>query len=151
MHYAFDRWMDIHFPGIPFERYADNVIVHTRTETGVVRTLSALKERFRTCHLELHPTKTKIVYCKDKDRRADYPNTEFDFLGYTFRRLFIKDRLGRLRFNFLPAVSRRSCVSFRHRIKSKPPVLRGGFDCNYFNTWQINSFKTYRDLISYKR
>lgn len=117
MHYAFDRWMDIHFAGIPFERYADDVIVHTRTETEAVRALSALKERFGTCHLELHPTKTKIVYCKDKDRRADYPNTEFDFLGYTFRRLFIKDRLGRLRFNFLPAVSRKSCVNFRHKIK----------------------------------
>lgn len=117
MRYAFDRWMDLHFPGILFERYADDVIVHTRTEGEAVKTLSALKERFTVCHLELHPTKTKIVYCKDKDRRRDYPNTAFNFLGYTFGGLFIKDRLGRLRFNFLPSVSKQACVSFRYKIK----------------------------------
>lgn len=70
------------------------------------------------CKLELHPGKTRIVYCKDKDRNREYQNTEFDFLGYTFRRMFIKDRLGRLQFNFLPSVSKKSAKAFREKIKA---------------------------------
>ena len=117
MHYAFDMWMVRTYPQAPFERYADDAIIHCKHEREAVELLGKLKERLEECKLELHPTKTKIVYCKDKDRRKDYPNTEFDFLGYTFKRVFIKDRLGRLQFNFLPSVSKKSTKAFRDKIK----------------------------------
>ena len=69
----------------------------------------------KICKLELHPEKTKIVYCKDKGRTAEYECTEFDFLGYTFRRVLIKDKLGRLQFSFLASVSKKGldCVQRR--------------------------------------
>lgn len=118
MHYAFDKWMQINSPDTPFERYADDAIVHCKNEEKAVETLRRLEERFKSCKLELHPTKTKIVYCKDKDRPNEYPTTEFDFLGYTFKRLYIKDRTGRLQWNFLPSVSKRSAKVFREKIKS---------------------------------
>lgn len=118
MHYAFDIWVAKNFPDAPFERYADDAIIHCKTETEAMRILEALKVRMTECKLELHPQKTKIVYCKDKDRTREYPNTEFDFLGYTFKRTFIKDRLGRLQFNFLPSVSKKSAKSFRDKVKA---------------------------------
>lgn len=105
-------------PNAPFERYADDAIIHCRTQAEAEEILGKLKERLEECKLELHPTKTKIVYCKDKDRAKEYPVTEFEFLGYTFRRVFIKDRLGRLQFNFLPSVSVKAAKAFRDKIKS---------------------------------
>lgn len=113
MHYAFDMWTHA-----PFERYADDAIIHCKSEMEAQYILRKLYQRLRECKLELHPKKTKIVYCKDKDRKKEYPVTEFDFLGYTFRRIFIKDRLGRLQFNFLPSVSKKSAKAFRDKIKT---------------------------------
>jgi len=75
--------------------------------------LEKLKRRLEEFRLELHPTKTKTVYCKYKDRKREYLNTEFELLGYTFRRVFIKDRLGRLQLNFLPSVSKKAEKTFR--------------------------------------
>ncbi len=118
LHYAFDVWMVRKNPHAPFERYADDAIIHCKTESEAVEILSKLNQRMKECKLELHPEKTKIIYCKDKDRQKDYPVTEFDFLGYTFRRIFIKDRLGRLQFNFLPSVSKKSAKAFRDKIKA---------------------------------
>ncbi len=117
LHYAFDKWIEKRSPWTPFERYADDAIIHCRTETEAVTTLEALYKRLKECKLSLHPDKTKIVYCKDKDRTQDYPVQEFDFLGYTFRRIFIKDRSGRLQFNFLPSVSSKACKAFREKLK----------------------------------
>lgn len=94
MHYAFDIWMDRSFPHAPFERYADDAVIHCRTEKESEEILKALDERMKSCKLELHPQKTRIVYCKDKDRKEEYPNVEFDFLGYTFKGVFIKYRTG---------------------------------------------------------
>ena len=85
MHYAFDRWMDREYPGCPFERYADDVVVHCDTEEQARELLAAIAERLGTVGLELHPDKTKIVYCKDANRRGTAEHTSFDFLGYTFR------------------------------------------------------------------
>lgn len=117
MHYAFDRWMQKEHPGAPFERYADDAVIHCRSERHAKKLLVQLGHRLRECKLELHPEKTKIVYCQDRDRKRSYDVTEFDFLGYTFRKRFIKDKLGRLLFNFLPAVSHKAAKSFREKIK----------------------------------
>jgi RNA-directed DNA polymerase len=81
LHYAFDGWMRKTYPHLPFERYADDAIVHCRTEAEAQEVRVAIAARMQECRLELHPEKTKIVYCKDDDRRGTYPNEKFDFLG----------------------------------------------------------------------
>lgn len=128
-----------------------------------VNILEKLDSRLKECGLELHPTKTKIIYCKDKDRRKDYPITEFDFLGYTFKRVFIKDRLGRLQFNFLPSVSKKSTKSFREKIETMKihnftgckieiiaeminPTVRGWL--NYFTKYNPSATKYTIDCLN---
>src|SRR5262249_49366195 len=73
LHYVFDRWMAKTHPHISFERYADDIICHCRTESEAAALLVQLKERFLACRLRLHPQKTKIVYCKDTHRTGAYP------------------------------------------------------------------------------
>ena len=85
LHYAFDTWMARTYPHIPFERYADDAICHCRSAEEAQALWKALADRFAVCKLALHPEKTKIVYCKDVNRRGDYQNQSFDFLGFTFR------------------------------------------------------------------
>jgi Reverse transcriptase (RNA-dependent DNA polymerase) len=84
-HYAFDLWMKREFPDLPWCRYADDGLVHCRTEQEAEAVKAALQARLAECQLEMHPTKTKIVYCKDGKRKGRYPNVMFDFLGYQFR------------------------------------------------------------------
>src|SRR5215813_13597668 len=85
MHYSFDMWMARTYPHIPFERYADDAICHCKSAEEARELWRALADRFGTCKLVLHPEKTKIVYCKDANRRDDFPVIAFDFLGYQFR------------------------------------------------------------------
>src|SRR6202051_4218313 len=85
LHYAFDTWMTRNQPRIPFERYADDAICHCKSAEDAQALWSALADRFAACRLVLHPEKTKIVYCKDANRRGDFPNQSFDFLGFSFR------------------------------------------------------------------
>ncbi|MDD4169499.1 MAG: group II intron maturase-specific domain-containing protein [Desulfotomaculaceae bacterium] len=92
----------------PWARYADDGVAHCRTKEEATRLLDKLNSRFEKCGLELHPDKTRIVYCKDDDRRQNYPETKFDFLGYTFRPRRSKNRYGKFFINFTPAVSNKS-------------------------------------------
>ncbi|HVI79889.1 MAG TPA: group II intron reverse transcriptase/maturase, partial [Candidatus Acidoferrum sp.] len=85
MHYSFDLWMARTHPDLPWCRYADDGLVHCRTEQEAEALKVELQARLAECRLELHPTKTKIVYCKDRKRQGTYPNMKFDFLGYCFR------------------------------------------------------------------
>jgi len=85
LHYAFDTWMVRTYPHIPFERYADDAICHCKSADEAEALRIALADRFAACKLVLHPQKTKIVYCKDANRRGDFPNQSFDFLGFNFR------------------------------------------------------------------
>ena len=85
LHHAFDGWMRREYPSIPFERYADDAICHCQSEAQALELRQALEKRFAECKLQLHPQKTKIVYCKDANRSGKYPEQAFDFLGYTFR------------------------------------------------------------------
>jgi group II intron reverse transcriptase/maturase len=85
LHYAFDIWMTRTYPAVQFERYADDAVCHCRTRQQAKALRAALEERFAACGLVLHPQKTKIVYCKDTNRKGRYPDVLFDFLGYTFR------------------------------------------------------------------
>ena len=109
LHYVFDVWMKKHYPMLPWCRYADDGLVHCQTENEAQQILEALKKRFEECGLELHPTKTKIVYCKDENRKGDYPETSFEFLGYEFRgRRAKSNKLNKLFVSFTPAVSKTS-------------------------------------------
>ncbi len=83
LHYAFDLWMKRTYPHIPFERYADDAICHCKSAEEAQALWSALADRFAACKLVLHPEKTKIVYCKDANRRGEFPNQSFDFLGFS--------------------------------------------------------------------
>jgi RNA-directed DNA polymerase len=69
LHYAFDRWLAKQYPQVQFERYADDAIVHCRTEAEAQEVWAAIAARLEECGLELHPVKTKIVYCKDDNRQ----------------------------------------------------------------------------------
>ena len=82
LHYAFDVWMARNHPDKPFARYADDGVAHCRSKKEAEKLRESLQKRLAECGLELHPEKTRIVYCKDDDRRGDYPETKFDFLGY---------------------------------------------------------------------
>ena len=105
LHYAFDLWMRRTYPHRRFERYADDAIVHCRTEAEAQEVRGAIAARRQACRLELHPEKTKSVYCKDDDRRGTYPNEKFDFLGYPFRPRRSKNWKGKDFINFSPAVA----------------------------------------------
>jgi len=113
LHYAFDFWMLRHFPGVRFERYADDVLVHCRTEQEAREVLDAIRGRFVQCGLELHPTKTRIVYCKEDGRPGEYANMAFDFLGYTFQPRLAKNRRGKCFVGFLPAISAKAAMAIR--------------------------------------
>ena len=117
LHYAFDRWMQKHYPGIRFERYADDVICHCTSERQARELMQGLEARFAACKLELHPQKTQIVYCKDANRRGDYPQRKFNFLGYTFRPRRAMTRNGKLFVNFAPAVSDRAGKAMRQTMR----------------------------------
>ena len=117
LHYAVDVWMRKTYPHLPFERYADEAIVHGRTEAEAQEVRVAIAARMQECRLELHPEKTKIVYCKDDDRRGTYPNEKFDFLGYTFRPRKSKNWKGKYFINFSPAVADRAGKAIRAEIR----------------------------------
>ncbi len=117
MHYAFDKWMERTHLDKPFARYADDGVVHCRTLEEASLLLESLKERMEECKLELHPEKTRIVYCKDDTRKDEYPNTSFDFLGYTFRVRSCKNKNGRIFYNFTPAVSEQAKKACQHQLE----------------------------------
>ena len=104
MHYAFDKWMDREHPGSEFERYADDIIVHCTSEGQARELLAQIAERLGAVGLELHPDKTRIVYCKDANRRGDFEHTSFDYLGYTFKGRMAKGPHGYF-VGFNPAIS----------------------------------------------
>lgn len=118
LHYVFDKWMQRNYPQNPFARYADDGVVHSRTENEAKAIKEALEKRFEECQLELHPEKTRIVYCKDDDRRESYANTKFDFLGFTFRPRKSKNQYGKYFTNFTPAVSNKAAQAMRQETRS---------------------------------
>ena len=112
------------YPQVTFERYADDAIVHGRTEAQAQEVRAAIAARLREWGLELHPEKTKIVSCKDDNRWRTYPNEKFDFLGYTFRPRRSKNRKGGFFISFSPAVSDKAVQAIRTEIRSWKLHLR---------------------------
>ena len=172
MHYAFDMWMSRNFPNNPWARFADDAVLHCKTEEEAKLILVELDKRFRSCGIELHPDKTQIIYCKDGKRRARYKTRKFDFLGYTFRSRLVKNsRDGSLFASFTPAVSTKALKAMCQKIRSSNirnrtelniqdiakmfnPILRGWIeyyghynkDCMSSLYWRFN-----RTLIMWAR
>jgi RNA-directed DNA polymerase len=118
LHYAFDMWLTRTFPAVTFERYCDDAVIHCGSEEQARQVRDALAERLAAVGLELHPGKTRIVYCQDADRRGDYEVTSFTFLGYTFRPRLAENRWGKHFVSFLPAVSKDAVKAMGREIRS---------------------------------
>jgi len=118
LHYVFDAWLQQHYPTVPFERYADDAIVHCRSQREAEEVLAAMAKRFAACGLVLHPTKTRIVYCKDDNRRGKSEHTRFDFLSFTFRARSARGRQGKIFYGFLPAISRSAVHEIHEKIRN---------------------------------
>lgn len=117
LHYALDRWLTVNHKDIPFCRYADDGILHCRSEDEAHYLRERLALRLRDCGLEMHPTKTRVVYCKDSRRTETHEQIQFDFLGYTFRPRRTVSRNGRPLLGFTPAVSRQAMTAMRQSIR----------------------------------
>jgi RNA-directed DNA polymerase len=147
LHYTFDVWMTKHYPDNPWCRYADDGLVHCRTEQEAQALWAALDARFAQCALTMHPDKTKVIYCKDGSRKGKYPNTQFDFLGYTFRARTVKN-----------SKQNRTDLSLAELARMHNPILRGWLEyygkfcrsamypvLRHFNTtlvaWAMKKFK----------
>jgi RNA-directed DNA polymerase len=177
MHYAFDAWMKREYSDLLWCRYADDGLIHCRTLEEAEAVKMALQRRLEECGLEMHPYKTRIIYCKDRCRKGKYPNTSFDFLGYTFRLRRVKNAKRNHVFNgFTPAVSNAALKTMRQKIKTLNlrrhtqvelvniadtlnPVLRGWIQYygHYRSTgleplyWYINKMLVRWAMRKYKR
>jgi RNA-directed DNA polymerase len=124
LHYAFDSWMAEKFPGIPFERYSDDVIVHCASERQARFIRDQIAGRLAAWRLGLNPAKTRIVYCKDAGRKGSYEHEQFDFLGHTFRPRLSRSKVGKHFVNFTPAVSDDAAKAMRREIRRWRPQER---------------------------
>ena len=153
-------------PDVPFERYADDIVAHCRTETQAQQVLAHIKRRLAQCRLEVHPEKTRIVYCKDDDRPGKYPTEQFTFLGYTFRSRRAKNRWGQYFISFIPAVSNAAATRMRQKMRRWHlprrsdkaiddlarmwnPVLRGWiqFYGRFYKSALYSVFRHFNDLL----
>jgi RNA-directed DNA polymerase len=120
LHYSLDAWLAQNHPGCPFERYADDVVIHCASEQQARDVRDAVARRLAEVGLELHPDKTRIVYCKDNRRAGEYEHTSFTFLSYTFRpRRAWNKRQGAAFTGFLPAASRERVTEFSRKMHDK--------------------------------
>lgn len=162
LHYAFDAWMGREFPTVQFERYCDDIIVHVRSEHEARQLRDAIASRLTECGLALNEQKTRIVYCKDSNRRGSHECTSFDFLGYTFRPRLSNNKSGKQFLSFAPAVSQEASKRMRremrrwglHRRSKKTltdlarifnPMIRGWI--NYYGRFYKSMlYPTFRNL-----
>lgn len=165
LHYAIDRWLRHHLRSVRFCRYADDGVIHCRSEVQARLVVRKLGERLRQCGLELHSEKTRIVYCQDVNRTAAYSTVKFTFLGYTFQPRKAVDKYGRVYVNFSPAVSRAAMKAMRQTVRGWHlqlkcnkdlddlsnmfgPVLRGW--ANYYGRFYPSAMKPlWRHVNSY--
>lgn len=117
MHYAFDRWMQTQNLDKPWERYADDAVIHCQTKAEAEALLERLKARLGECKLEVHPEKTRIVYCRSEKNKERHEHETFDFLGYTFRCRRVQSKDGAIFSGFIPAVSNASVKTFREKMR----------------------------------
>ena len=118
LHYALDAWMVREFPGVAFERYVDDAVVHCVSKEQATLVVKAISDRMEQVGLRLHPDKTRIVYCKDRRRRDSYEHTSFTFLGFDFRQRRSRDKNGRQFSAVLPAISKGALKRLNEEVRS---------------------------------
>ncbi|MEU9919572.1 group II intron reverse transcriptase/maturase [Streptomyces sp. NPDC051001] len=135
MHYAFDTWLAREYPGVWFERYADDAVIHCVTERQATEVLAALMDRMEQVGLRLHPDKTRIVYCKDGKRRNSYEHTAFTFLGYTFCARRSRDKKGQKFLSFDPEISKEALKRLSAEVRSWHLHTRADLSFNDLARW----------------
>jgi len=152
MQYAFDRWMTREYPGCPFERYADDIVAHCDSEEQARELRAAIAERLGALGLELHPDKTKIVFCKDSNRRGEAEHTSFDFLGYTFRGRLARGPRGYF-VSFSPAMSTKAKKAVGLKIRAWYLIRRSGTDLSGLapNPWGASQLSGVLDSVASHR
>ena len=128
-------WLARQHPDNPFARYADDAVIHCKTKQEAEQLLNALRARLKECHLELHPEKTRIVYCKDANRREDHDHTSLDFLGYTFRPRRSCNRQGKIFLSFAPAISQKAQKRIKEAIRGWKLPTRTGMALEELAHW----------------
>jgi group II intron reverse transcriptase/maturase len=118
LHYVFDKWMGKTYPELMFVRYADDIIVHCRTEREAEKVIEAIKSRMSACQLRLHEVKTKIVYCKKYKNRSANKTVKFDFLGFSFQPRPTASRDGKMFLGYDCAISQSSKNKILSEIRS---------------------------------
>jgi group II intron reverse transcriptase/maturase len=124
LHYAFDEWMKRCHPGVPFERYADDIICHCESLAQAEALRAEVQRRLAECGLQLHPQKTKIVHCADTHRPDQGRPCRFDFLGFTFKPRSAGGR-GGVFTTFSPAVSDKALAAMYREVRSWALGRRG--------------------------
>jgi RNA-directed DNA polymerase len=165
LHYALDVWLTQNMRSVRFCRYADDGVIHCKSEEQAKLVMRRVQERLRECGLEMHPEKSRIVYCRDINRQENHPVTQFTFLGYCFRPRKAVDKYGRIDVNFAPAVSREALTSMRQTVRGWHiqlkcdkslgdlsnmfnPVLRGW--ANYYGRFHASALKPlWRNVNAY--
>jgi len=168
LHYTMDKWLGIEFPQCSLIRYADDAIIICKSQNEAQTVMKAVAKRLTQCGLEMHASKTKLVYCKDSNRRYEkhYPVVSFDFLGFTFKpRLAQNSKRGEWFTNFLPAVSRKAMKAMNEKMhewealkkttntlqdiaKEINPVVRGWI--NYYGTFYKTKMKEFMHILNVK-
>jgi len=163
MHYAFDLWIGRECPENLWVRYADDGVIHCWSKENAEAVLEKLKKRLKDCKLEIHPEKTRIVFCRSDIHQGSHENESFDFLGYTFRRKWVKSRKGKYFNGFMPVVSKSAGQKFRDRIReirmqnkvvslerlaaNMNPVIRGWM--NYFSIYSASETRKEIDYVNH--
>jgi RNA-directed DNA polymerase len=163
MHYAFDRWMQLKHPHLKWARYADDGLIHCRTYQEAMKIMESLKQRMEECRLEIHPDKSRIIYCKDYNRKGRFEITSFDFLGYTFRPRWVRSRKGKIFLGFGPGASAKATKGLRDTVRSwklhnrchseladlatwMNPIVRGWI--NYYGNYQKSELRSVMLVIN---
>ncbi len=168
LHYCMDKWLGIEFPYCLFERYADDAIIHCQTQNEGQTVMKAIDRRLKECGLQMHESKTTLVYCKDSNRfyDKDYPRVSFDFLGFTFKpRLAQNSKRGEWFTSFLPAVSTKAMRTMNEKLRKMEalkqttntlqevaqainPVVRGWI--NYYSKFYKTKMKDFMHIVNIK-
>ena len=117
MHYAFDEWITNNFSSCPWERYADDGLIHCVSKKQAEYILDMLKKQMKEVGLEIHPEKSKVIFCRRNNEQKEEEYVSFDFLGYCFRPRMVKSKEGKIFMGFTPAVSKEAGKSFREKIR----------------------------------
>jgi RNA-directed DNA polymerase len=118
LHYTFDKWMDMEFPDLVFVRYADDIVIHCKTERQAQYVLEKVQKRLNSCDLSVHPEKTSVVYCKDYRRKEAKKKTKFDFLGFSFHPMSKPSKQGGMFVGYDCEISTKSYSKIVGELKS---------------------------------